>query len=245
MDLTILWRLGPALLVGLGVARAAMPVPRPRPGEVLDEGLRFLVAGLVAGRLGWLLLSGPTAWEGLPSTLVLVRSGVDFWIGMLAAAIVLGRAPLDDRVRLIRALPTALFAGLAVWHGLCEVEGVCGGTPAGWGVVLPGYATRVVPTGYIEAGVLALLAVITWHVRRHPDVRQVAGSLFGLVAARYVLGEFRPTLSPGLTRDQVLTSLLGSGLALWAWFAWPRWERRAAMASEHEGDAVTSEDADA
>lgn len=213
MDLTILWRLVPAVAAAALVAWAAGRPARVRPAAAVDEVLRALVIGGVAARLAWLLLGGPLVWRRALSTIILLRAGVETWVGVAVAAVVVAAwTPEPRRTWLLAAAPPATLAALAVWHGLCGVEGVCAGRPATWGVTLPGYASRVVPVSWIEAAVAAGLAVAAWLMRARP-ARSVALAA-AYAAARALLAFWRAPLVALPTRDQVLSAVAAVVLAL-------------------------------
>lgn len=207
MSLTILFRLAPALAVAAGVAWSAARDRGHGPGAAVDQVLRATVVALVAARLGWLLLAGPRVWRSLTSTAFLVRAGVETMLGVLVAIAWLAwRSDAEERAWLVAAAPSAALAGVATWQGLCAVEGVCAGIPAGWGVQLSGFAGPVAPVGYIEAGVAALLAVVAFRYRSRPAVGLAAAA--GYALARAGLGFLRAPLVTLPTRDQMLAVLV-------------------------------------
>lgn len=263
IELTVLWRLLPALAVAVAVGVAAV---RPRrvggawpglrlrdrseggaagrrgavggalpglpglPEELaggrraqlrwaVDEVLAAVVVGGIAGRLAWLVLEGPTAWRSALSTVLLVRSGIETWVGIGAVALLLVRR----RERwVIGVAVTAGLAGLAAWHGLCGVEGVCAGRPAAWGVTLPGYLTPVIPTAYVEAGVAGALAAVAWQWRNRPAA---AVAVFaGYALARGLLAYWRAPLTSLPTRDQIGALVAAAVLSVLA----ARWRERPA-----------------
>lgn len=201
-------RLAPALAVAWLVAWWML---RPAdPSAVTDDLLRVLMVGVIAGRVGWLLQSGPDVWRSALTTSFLLRAGVETGIGALA---VIGwtvwRVSGQALERALLAGPAAVLAGVATWQGLCGVEGTCGGVTASWGLRLGGLQHPVVPVGYIEAAIALGLALWAWRVRHRP----AAGiALLGAyAAARVALGFWRPVLAGRPTRDQ-LWMLLTAGV---------------------------------
>lgn len=208
MDPSILIRVLPALLAATAVTRAAA---RPRPigwGAALDQVLRAGFVAVVAGRAAWLLLAGPDVWRTMGATVLLLRAGVEPWLGAAVATGWILRQTRDDveeRDWLLRAVAPATLAGLAVWHGTCAVESVCAGIPVAWGVRLPGYLSPVVPVGYLEAVVAGVLAVLAWRSRTR--LSAVIGVLAWYAATRVVLGFVKAPLVGLPSRDQILSAV--------------------------------------
>jgi hypothetical protein len=215
MDLAILGRAVPALAAAVAVAWAAARPWDVPPGRAADEVLRGAIVGLVAARIGWLLLAGPDVWRTAGVTVLLLRAGVETVLGGAVAAAWLWRSSHDDAVEravLLTAGPAAALAGLAVWHATCAVEQVCAGIPASWGVRLPGYVSTVVPVGYLEGAVAGLLAVAAWRLRD----RWATGValLGGYTLARAGLAFVKAPLVGLPTRDQLLSAVAAVGLGL-------------------------------
>lgn len=231
MEITILWRLLPAVAAAVGVAWAGRRAARRRgaidaPGRDLvwavDEVAAVLVVGGVTGRLAWLALEGPGAWRSALSTVLLIRSGVETWAGIAAAAwLVARRARRPGGAWLAGVAVAAGLGGIAVWYGLCGIEGVCAGRPAAWGVRLPGYLSPVVPVGYVESLVAATLAAFAWRWRDRPSAALATLAAYAL--ARGGLGWWRAPLTSLPTRDQVWSLVAAAVLAALAW----RWRRLA------------------
>ncbi len=215
MDPSLLLRLVPAFAAAVFVGMHVQG--RRRPGDVADEVLRVLMVGLVAGRIGWLLLGGPDVWRNALTTAILIRAGVLTGAGVLVAGWWVARRRDGERWwRLHAAMPMAL-AGVAVWQASCQVEGVCGGVPVSWGVLLPGRAVPTFPTSYVEGLVAAALAVVAWAAvrRRRPSVAWAVGSAYAF--ARVLLGLARPTLTGSVSDDQIAFVLVGLVAAVVAW----------------------------
>lgn len=232
MDVAILLRVVPALGAAVLVGWLAVRDRGVELGTVVDAVLRATIVGLVAARLGWVLLGGPTVWRSLASTLFLLRSGVETSLGALVAIPwIWRRSEPDERAWQLLAAPAAVLAGIAVWQGLCGVEGVCAGAPASWGIRMGGYASRVAPSGYIEAGVAAVLALAAFRWRATPWRATAAAAVY--VLARVAIGFTRASLGALPTRDQLFAAILAVALGAVAW----RQRRAATPATPRASDA--------
>lgn len=90
MGLTIVMRRAGALVVALTVVHLATRgiadgSAGPQGGRSVDLMLEVLVVWLVTARLGWVALEGWPSVLRAPSTLILVLSGVETWVGVAAA----------------------------------------------------------------------------------------------------------------------------------------------------------------
>jgi len=219
MDVTILFRLGPALLVAWVVAQRLGRVAGAERRDVTDQLLRVLIIGLVVGRVVHLVLE-PAPLDATLGIAMLVRAGVETGAAVLVAVALVARdARAAGSSWLAGAAVTAALAGMAVWHGLCEVQGVCAGTPAAWGVRFSGRAFPAVPTAYIEAALLAGLGWMAWGWR--DSLRRVlaVGAVGAIV--RIGLGFVRPVLGGHPSRDQLWFLVIALLLAAAAWRRWP------------------------
>ena len=216
MDASLLVRLVPAVAVAVAVAWWVGRPAQVPAGAVVDEALRGLLVGVIAGRVGWLVLGGPSVWRAVPSTFYLLRAGVETWIGAaVAVAWVAWRSTPERRSWLLAAAPAASLAGLAAWHAGCGIEGVCAGRPVAWGVHLPGYLSSVVPAGYLTAAVALAAAVVALRARTRPAVAVGAVAAYALGRAAVDLG--RAPLGGLPTRDQILSLVAAATLAGIAW----------------------------
>lgn len=216
MDWSIVARLVPALAVTIGVGWLALRNRDVSLGRMTDTVLELAIVGVVAGRLAWVAVEGLDVVLRAPTTLLLVRAGVETWIGV-AAAVAWAWWRWDDGHRrwALSAAPPAALAGLAVWHAGCGFEGVCAGIAVEWGVRLPGYLSPVVPVGYVEAVAAAALAGAAWRVRERTSAALAAVAAYALIRAG--LGFARASITGLPTRDQVLSVLAATALAGVAW----------------------------
>jgi prolipoprotein diacylglyceryltransferase len=215
MDISLIVRILPALLVAVGVAWLAVRHTGVRLSAIVDATLEVAIVGVVAARLVWVAIDGLEAALRAPTTVFLVRSGVETWAGV-AVAVAWGLWRWGpDRLAWARiAAPAAGLAGVAAWQAACEAENACAGIPAEWGVALPGYLSPVVPTGYIEAAIVAVLAVVAFRYRHRLEIAVGAVAVYALV--RGGLGFLRSPLVALPTRDQVLSLAAALAFAAFA-----------------------------
>lgn len=212
MDISLIVRILPALLVAVGVAWLAARHTGVRFSAVVDAALEVAIVGVVAARLVWVAIDGLEAAMRAPTTVFLVRSGVETWAGV-AVAVAWGLWRWGpDRLAWARiAAPAAGLAGVATWQAACEAENACAGIPATWGVALPGYLSPMVPAGYIEAVIVAALALVAFHFRHRLDIGLGALAVYALVRAG--LGLLRSPLVTLPTRDQILSLVATAAFA--------------------------------
>jgi hypothetical protein len=211
MDWAVLLRLVPALAVAAAVGWFAVRDQGVAARDVGDALIESVLIGGVMARLAWVAIDGLEAALRAPTTVILLRSGVETWVGIGAAiAWALWRWHGERLAWAFVAAPSAALAGLAVWHAGCELEGLCAGVPAEWGVVLPGYLSPTIPAGYIEAAVAGLLAVVAFRARHRLDV--MVGAVAAYALARGVIGFARAPLVSLPTRDQILSALAAAVL---------------------------------
>lgn len=212
MEWSTLARLVPpfaaAALVGwLAVRDRGVEAP-----QVVDAALEVAIIGVIAGRLAWIGVEGWDSVVRAPSTALLVRSGVETWVGAgIAAGWAWWRWSPEKRAWATVAAPPAVLGGLVAWHAGCGIEGVCAGLPVTWGVELPGYLHPMFPTGYVEAVAAAVLAGLAYRWRSVPAIAIGAMATYALVRAG--LGFTRAPLAGPPTRDQVLSVVAGVVLA--------------------------------
>lgn len=210
MEFTLLWAALTAMAFGEIVLRLD---PSRRPGDG-DRLMGAAAAGLLAGRLGAMVLAGVNPITN-PLDIVIVRAGVDTRVASVAAVVTLlisarGAATID------RLAPAAL-AALAGWHGGCLWRGTCLGTASGlpWAMPQPGSDVTRHPVEIYTALALALGA---WLVHRLPDrpwMRTGAGlAIAGGV--RLATQPIRPSLSGGPVSWYLAAVVIGVMVAVWS-----------------------------
>jgi uncharacterized membrane protein YhaH (DUF805 family) len=199
------------------------------PASLLDVALGPALAGLAVGRLTAVALDDPRSLLS-PADLLIIRSGVELWPGVMAATALaawsarrVGVAAID---RLADGAPFALvsYAGYEV---TCPFRGGCFGPEAPVGLRPPGLTTTMVPVGILIAVAVAVGAFV---VRRLAD-RGASGGLIPVMAilvvasVRAVGSIWLPHVGSGPTR-QHLTSAIVAVIAAVTLVGLLRLERR-------------------
>ncbi|MEZ5379543.1 MAG: hypothetical protein R2733_23785 [Acidimicrobiales bacterium] len=120
----------------------------PLAPDLLDVVLGPLLAGLVVARLTAIVLDDPAAF-GRVTDVLIIRSGVEFWPGVVVAAIVAAAAARRSGVavmaRLAALVPLGLL-GTAGYEATCVVRGGCFGPTSPVGLRPQGSAPRWCPS---------------------------------------------------------------------------------------------------
>lgn len=174
------------------------------PGSsFLDDVIGPLAAGVVAGRLVTLSLDDPTSIGSL-SDMAVIRSGVEFWPGALAAAGVVAwqakRAGVSPMRRWAEFAPLAVL-GYAAYEATCVFRDGCLGPVSGIGLRPPGVQSTMLPIGWFMAAGALIGAVLVHRLQRSARPVVVVAVAVGLVAAvRSVGSVWLPHIGDGLTR---------------------------------------------
>lgn len=175
-----------------------------------------LIAGIAAARLTAVLLDDPATLLR-PFDLLLIRGGMEFWPGVVAATAAIWaavrRRPTAAVERLAELVPFALFA-YAVYEAACVLRDGCFGPPSPVGLRPGGLGRPQLPVGILVGMAAAALGALAWRWsgRRQPGPVVVL-SLTGLAAIRSVAGFALPKLATGLTRPH-WESLTAVGVGL-------------------------------
>jgi hypothetical protein len=185
------------------------------PVGFLDVTLGPAFVGLAVGRLVALGLDDPSSIGSL-SDMLIVRSGVEFWPGIAAAAGVLmwgefraGHPPLT---RVADIAPLAMV-GYAGYEAACVFRDGCFGPLSPVGLRPPGLTTTMLPVGLLMALTVAAGAVVVRRRARRPD-RPVVTVLSGVVVVavvRAVGSIWLPHVGTGLTRQHVTSIVVAVG----------------------------------
>ena len=189
----------------------------------LDVTLSAVGVGVLVGRLSALALDDPGGLKRLSDVLV-IRSGMEFWPGVAAAAVWIVVAARREGCRpLARLADLAPFAlwGYAAYEATCLVRDGCFGPVSPIGLRPEGLSVTMVPVGIVVA--IAVSAVAYGLLSPLTDGRDVVVvvAAIGVVATTRATGSFwLPALGSGLTRQHrmsiVVAAIALSGLAaLW------------------------------
>ncbi|MEP7054247.1 MAG: prolipoprotein diacylglyceryl transferase family protein [Actinomycetota bacterium] len=190
-------------LVVAGAARWA-PITVAQPRDVVDRLTVACFAGLVLGRLAAVLLDDRTSLRSWRSFLV-IRGGVEFWPGVVAAFLVLvwqARRERTDVLSAVAQFAPFLLWGYSAFEASCLFRGGCFGPPSPLGLVPDGLRTRMFPVGLVVALVVGVLGYV---VRQFPatDTDKLLVALGGVATARSVASVWLPRLGVGPTRQHL------------------------------------------
>jgi len=209
-----------SMIVGFGVPSLLIrrwPLSTFDISGFFDAAIGPAAAGLVVGRLTALAIDDPNS-IGSVSDMIIIRSGVEFWPGVLAAASVLlwgsHHAGLSPFARIADLVPLAMV-GYGSYEASCVFRDGCFGPRSAIGLRPPGLTSTMLPIGWLMA-----LAVIAGAValRRYVDPERslsirVLGAAVVVASARSIGSFWLPSVGEGLTR-QHLSSIVVAVAAL-------------------------------
>lgn len=172
----------------------------------IDTVMWPAVAGLVTGRLATLLLDDRSSIGSLRDMAV-IRSGVEFWPGLLAAAGLAAWAAHRDRVdgaaRLADLAPITLM-GYGGYEAACVFRDGCFGPLSSIGLRPDGLGARMFPMGIAMglAAVAAAAATRRMLVQRRRASAVVAFSAASLGLIKAAGSIWLPHVGEGPTRQQ-------------------------------------------
>ena len=195
------------VFAAVSVAERLWPLTTvPADRGFVDTVMWPAVAGLVMGRLATLLLDDRTSIGSLRDMAV-IRSGVEFWPGLLAAAGLAAWAARRDRVdgaaRLADLAPVTL-TGYGVYEAACVFRDGCFGPLSGIGLRPDGLGARMFPMGIAMdlAAVAAAAAARRMLVQRRRASAVVAFSAASLGLIKAAGSVWLPHIGVGPTRQQ-------------------------------------------
>lgn len=184
-----------------------------------DAALGPALAGVVVGRLAAVLLDDPRSLTRV-TDLLIIRSGVEFWPGLVAVVAVVAwgarRDGITPSARLADLAPLAMI-GYACYEATCFLRGGCFGPESPIGLRPPDLETTMLPIGIVTGLVVVAGAVAVRGLseagREPSEVHSEALSAVGrepqfiLAAAATVVATVRaigsiwlPHVGDGLTR---------------------------------------------
>lgn len=171
-------------------------------------------AGLAVGRLTTLALDDPNSIGSL-SDMLIVRSGVEFWPGVAAAAAVVlwveYRARLPPLSRVVALLPLAMV-GYAGYEAACIFRDGCFGPHSDLGFRPPGVSVRMLPVGWLMAVALvaAAVAIRRSASRARSRVVVVAAATTAVAGVRAIGSIWLPHVGDGLTRQHITSIVIAA-----------------------------------
>ena len=169
---------------------------------VTDLALWPLAAGVLVGRVVHLLLDDARSLTRLGDFLI-IRSGVEFWPGVVAGLAVVARGARRDQVpvaaRLADIAPAALVAQ-AGYHLTCLFRDGCYGPHWAVGPTPKGLSRGMLPVELLSSGVLVAVAA-TLAVRRLRPLVVILLGIGSVAAVRAVTSIWLPRLGRSLTRQ--------------------------------------------
>ncbi len=192
---------------------------RDRSASFLDVVLGPLLLGLAVARIAAVLLDSPGS-IGQIGEILIIRSGVEFWPGVVAAAALLfvsARRAGDPIVLLFAAVAPLAMLGAAGYEATCVVRDGCYGPASPIGLRPPGVGSTMLPVGLVMAiGLIGCaLALRRWEPRHGPQAT-IAAAVFAVAVIRAIGSFWLPHLGSGLTRPH-WTSIVVAGFAGLAW----------------------------
>ncbi len=213
------------LLISL-IVLVAVPVIWARASDLRIDGERLtdaaigpLIAGLLSARVATLLMDDPEALRSFKDASV-IRGGVDFWPGVLAAMAVVAwtarRAGQGPWQRLAALAPFALVA-YAVFEATCIFREGCYGPRSPVGFQPAGIQSTMFPVGWMVAAVVLAAAILVHRSTWGPRTKLWA-AVMAVSWSRALASFWLPKIGEGLTRAHqwslavaILGSIVGIG----------------------------------
>lgn len=192
---------GAAAVVAMWLAARALGAAWTA-SETLDRLLLPAVVGILAGRAVALVLDDPTSLQSLSAFLV-IRGGVEFWAGAVAAtatAAVAARRAGELALSTLAKLAPVALVGYAAFEASCLVREGCYGPHSAVGLRPDAISTPMLPLGVLVGMVLAAVAVLLGRRVFEPPVVSVALVALAVGLTRSVASVWLPRLGDGLTR---------------------------------------------
>lgn len=172
---------------------------------LIDVASGALLIGIAVGRLVAVAIDDPGSLTSI-SDLLIIRSGVEFWPGVIAGigwiAIGARRDDVSPAARLAAITAPALVAW-ACYEATCLLRDGCPGPLSSIGLRPDGLAKRMFPVslGVAATAVGAAALVRRWHRRGMPDLQVIAVTAIAFAAIRSLASIWLPHIGDGLTRQ--------------------------------------------
>ncbi len=194
-----------AILIAIPALLVQPWPPEAAGATVLDLSGGALLGGLIVGRLSAVALDDPGSLTNM-SDLVIIRSGVEFWPGVVAAGIWIALSGRRNDGGATPRLAAVAPAGLLAWacyEATCLIRGGCPGPISSIGLRPDGLTHRVFPVGLVVAAVAGFCAVILSRLHRHgmPNIYVPIIAVCVIAAIRSVASIWLPRIGRGITRQ--------------------------------------------
>lgn len=180
------------------------PASAAVPG-LIDVAGGALLIGILVGRLTAVAIDDPGSLTNL-SDLLIVRSGVEFWAGMIAGLAWIAFQAHRSEVAPAERLAAITTPGLVAWasyEATCVIRDGCAGPLNRFGIRPDGLIEKVLPIGVLVAAVAVGAAVgLRWlHRRGMPGVQIFTLALAAIATIRSIASIWLPHIGSGLTRQ--------------------------------------------
>jgi len=188
-------------------------------------------AGVLVARLVAVALDDPSTL-GRPKDLLLIRGGMEFWAGALAAVVVAGigahRAKVPVLARLGDLAVYALVA-YAAFEATCVLRDGCFGPLSPIGIRPRGLGAPEFPTGLFVGSAVLGLAVVVRRCARQSGGMAVWFTAGGLAFIRFAAAFALPRIGTGPSRPQVEAGAVTVATVVVGGIVW-LWMRRTGAA---------------
>lgn len=204
--------------------------PEPEAPSFLDVALWPAAVGVLVGRMTTLALDDPSSMTRF-ADVIIVRSGVEFWPGVLAASMTVAwsasRSSGSPLATLAGIAPLAVL-GYAAYEAACLFRDGCFGPSSRIGLQPAGVASPMLPIGMFMAGALvAVAAVVRLTVdRKVPSAIVILLAVLGVATVRSVASFWLPHVGTTPTRQHVLS--IAVVIVSASWLSGSLWQRHRA-----------------
>jgi len=192
-----------------------------------------VLAGVLVARLVAVALDDPSTL-GRPKDLLLIRGGMEFWAGALAAVVVAGIGAHRARIPVVARLgDLAVYAlvAYAAFEATCVLRDGCFGPLSPIGIRPRGLGAPELPTGLFAAVAVLALTVIVRGCARRSGGMAVWVAACGLAFVRFAAALALPHIGTGPSRPQVEAGAVIVGTVVVGGVVW-LWAQRTDIASE-------------
>lgn len=182
------------------------PASAVAPG-LLDVAGGGLVLGIAVGRVAAVAIDDPGSLTNVRDLLV-IRSGVEFWVGALAGLTWIAMRSRRDNVAPTQRLAAITAPALVAWacyEATCVLRDGCPGPVSSFGLRPEGLVQNMLPIGLMVAAAAGGAALLTrvLHRRGLPAVQVFVLALALVATIRSIASVWLPHVGSGLTRQHI------------------------------------------